>query len=222
MRKGLTIAALAFAVASMSHMAIADPAAMGDALNQIARQWAHITYQVTDQDAQEHQMKQLAATAAKLVAQYPDRAAPLVWEGVIVSSEAQYANMFSALGFAKEARAIFEKAGRLDFRALHGAIPTSLGVLYYKVPGFPIGFGDNEKARQYLEQGLQIDPDGLDANYFYGEFLFDRGDYRKAAAALTQALHAPPDPARPVWYAGRRAQVRSLLAKINAELASNH
>ena len=47
-----------------------------------------------------------------------------------------------------------------------------------------------------------LDPNGLDANYFYGDFLIKRGEIDKAKAVLAHALEAPPDPARPVWDAG--------------------
>ena len=37
---------------------------------------------------------------------------------------------------------------------------------------------------------------------------------QRQTAALQRALQAPANPARPVWDAGRRAEVRSLLAKL--------
>ena len=89
----------------------------------------------------------------------------------------------------------------------------SLGVLYYKVPGSPIGFGDTDKARKLLKEALAQDPGGLDANYFYGDFLLDQGDKAGARAFLQKALRAPHDGTRPVWDAGRRREVQALLAK---------
>ena len=35
---------------------------------------------------------------------------------------------------------------------------SSLGVLYYKVPGWPIGFGDKDKARDLLQKALAVNP----------------------------------------------------------------
>jgi Tfp pilus assembly protein PilF len=94
----------------------------------------------------------------------------------------------------------------------------SLGVLYYRVPGWPVAFGNDEKARQFLKDALSMDPDGLDANYFYGDFLIEQGDYRKADAVLRRALDAPHDPDRPVWDAGRRAEVQEALARADRHL----
>ena len=77
----------------------------------------------------------------------------------------------------------------------------------------PIGFGDTDKARKLLKEALAQDPGGLDANYFYGDFLLDQGDKAGARAFLQKALRAPHDGTRPVWDAGRRREVQALLAK---------
>jgi tetratricopeptide (TPR) repeat protein len=198
----------------------ANPTGMAAELQRIEAEWARITYQVTNSDDQDKQMRALAAEAAAVAARYPGRAEPLIWQGIVASSEAKYAGAFGALGFAKQARDFFEQAGRIDYRAVDGAVPTSLGALYYLVPGFPLGFGDNGKARQYLEQGVQISPNGLDSNFFYGDFLFSQGEYGKASIVLKHALSTPSDPQRPVWDAGRRAEIRALLAKVDKKIAA--
>jgi len=187
----------------------------------LEHEWAHIKYQVKDADAQTTQISALAEDAAKLAARYPGSAEPLVWEGVITSSEAGIVGGLSALRYVRQARELLEKAGGIDPRALNGAVPTSLGALYYMVPGFPLSFGDNGKARRYLEEGIAISPDGMDSNFFYGDFLYQQGEYLKAKNVLTHALEAPPNTARPVWDAGRREEVKALLGKVQKELVAS-
>ena len=87
----------------------------------------------------------------------------------------------------------------MDPKALDGGAPTSLGVLYYRVPGFPLGWGDTDKARQFLEEAVKNAPGGRDAHYFYADFLFEQGDYKKAEQVLKTALALPHHPERPVW-----------------------
>ncbi|SMF60169.1 Tetratricopeptide repeat-containing protein [Tistlia consotensis] len=216
------LAAFAFALALNGASALAaGPAPMEAALARIAHDWAQVTFTMTDEDAQNTRLKALADQAAQVVASYPDRAEPLIWEAVILSGEAKTAGTFSALGYAKQSRDLLEKAERLDYRALDGAVPTSLGALYYLVPGFPLGFGDNDKARQYLEQAVEMSPTGLDANYFYGDFLYQEGEYKQATVVLKRALTAPVNAQRPVWDTGRRAQIRDLLSKVDAKLAAD-
>ncbi len=199
-----------------------DNAAMDGDIRHLEHEWARIVYQVKDSDTQLSQIDALNKEAVTIVQRYPDRAEPLIWNGIVASEEAAIASIFTALGYAKDARALFEKAEKIDPKALDGAVPMSLGTLYYRVPGFPVGFGDNDKARRFLEQAMAQNPDGLDSNYFYGDFLLQQGEYDKAKHVLAHALEAPVTVDRPVWDAGRRAEVRALLGKANAKTASAH
>jgi len=98
-------------------------------------------------------------------------------------------------------------AEKINPNALNGSIYTSLGSLYYKVPGWPIGFGDKKKAREYLEKALQLNPTGIDPNYFYADFLSGQGEYAKAVEYYKKALAAPARPGREDADAGRRQDV---------------
>lgn len=195
-----------------------DNPAMDAAVTRIEHEWARIKYKVSDPHAQHAQIEALSKDAAQVAARYPGRAEPLIWKGIAKSEEAAMSSGLSALSDAKAAREAFEAAYRLDRSALQAGGPASLGVLYYRVPGFPIGFGDKGKARKYLAEAVTLAPDGMDANYFYADFLATQGEYAAAAKALQRALASPPDPNRPVWDAGRRAEVRALLARMNGKL----
>ena len=212
-----TVLLLAATVQSAS--ASDNPAMDGD-IQKLEHGWEHIVYQVKDHDAQLDQIDALNNEAAKVVQRYPGRAEPLIWNGIIASEEAAIASVFTALSYANQARSLFEAAEKINPTALDAAVPTSLGTLYYRVPGFPIGFGDDGKARHYLEQAVKIAPNGMDANYFYGDYLIEKGEYAKAAQVLRHALSLPPHPDRPVWDAGRRAEIRALLSKAEKRIAS--
>lgn len=204
---------LALAGAAMPARASNDPA-MDAAVLRINNGWAHIRYEIHDKSAQFNQLTALEAQAAKVVAQYPGKAEPLLWQGIVVSEEAARASTFRQLGLANRARAILSRAYAINPNVAAGGAAMSLGVLYYKVPGWPIGFGSTSKARAFFQQALKLDPNGLDNNFFYGDFLASEGDRANARAYLRRALAAPANPARPVWDAGRRAEVRALLAKL--------
>ena len=191
-----------------------DNPAMDAQVGRIDSEWARIKYQVHDSSRQYDQLKALSAQAAQIAARYPGRAEPLLWQGIVTSEEAAQASMFQKLGLARSARDILEHARTINPKAANGGVLMSLGVLYYRVPGFPIGFGDTKKAKAYLQTALQMDPSGLDANFFYADFLNSQGDKAGAKAYLARALKAPPNPERPVWDAGRRTEARALLAKI--------
>lgn len=205
-------------LAAAALLAFAAPAFATDTMSQdvkaINDSWAHIAYEVKGSSTQTKALDKLAQQAAQLVQKYPNRAEPLLWDGIVTSEQANRANIFHKLGLATKARDLIAKAYAIDPKAANGGAAMSLGVLYYKVPGSPIGFGDDAKANKLLKEALALDPDGLDANYFYGDFLYSQGNKAAAKSFLQKALRAPHDPSRPAWDSGRRREVQGLLAKI--------
>jgi tetratricopeptide (TPR) repeat protein len=119
-----------------------------------------------------------------------------------------------ALSLVKDAKAMYEKAIAMNGQALDGSAYASLGVLYYKVPGWPLGFGDKAKAEALLKQALDINPDGIDPNFFYAEFLAENGRAPEALTYAQRALQAPTRPGRQIADAGRREEIRALMQKL--------
>lgn len=195
-----------------------DPA-MDAKIAELQAGWAHVKYEVKGEDAQLAGMESLASQAGGVTAAYPGQAEPLVWEAIILSSEAGIKGGIGALSLVKEAKAKLETAEQIDPTALDGSVNTSLGSLYYQVPGFPLGFGSDRKAKAYLEKALAQNPDGIDPNYFYGDFLFRQGEYAKARDVLNHALAAAPRPGREVADTGRREEINAVLAQLESKIA---
>lgn len=204
------------ALALMSGPALAQPAGLDGRIDALARSWDHVNYE-TKGPGKVTQLAAIAAQADALARQYPGRAEPLIWKGIALSTEAGAKGGMGALGLAKEAKANLERAEKIDPNALNGSIYTSLGSLYYQVPGFPVGFGDKDKARAYLKKALAANPNGVDSNYFYADFLFHEGQYAEAERALQKALAAPARPGREVADKGRHAEAAALLAQVRAK-----
>ncbi len=184
---------------------------------QLQEQWAITNYQ-TSGDAQKTAYEKLLQDADQALAQYPNNADILIWSGIIKSSYAGAKGGIGALKYAKASKADLEQALRLNEKALDGSAYTSLGTLYFKVPGWPIGFGDDKKAEELLLKALQINPTGIDPNYFYAEYLRDNGDYTQAKAYYQTALKAPDRPNRPLADAGRRQEIQQALDALQSKL----
>ena len=198
-------------------IAVAGEPATGS-VNQVRDRWAQINYQLP-KPQREAAFEELLHQSEKIRQATPRDAAALIWEGIVLSSLAGEKGGMGALGLVKRARADFEAAIKLDAGALDGAAYTSLGALYYQVPGWPLGFGDDAAARTMLRKGLAIDPDGIDANYFYADFLRDQKDWAGARTAFQKALAAPARPGREVADAGRRQEAQAKLKDVTAHLA---
>ena len=188
-------------------------ASMEDDVRKLQTDWANIKY-VAPKGDQEKSFEALTQTAAGVRERYPAQAEPKIWYGIIAASYGGAKGGLGALSIVKEAKKSFEEAIAIDASALAGSAYTSLGSLYYMVPGWPVGFGDDKKALEMLQAGLAANPNGIDANYFMGDYLYRKGDYPGARAALQKALSAPARPGRAVADEGRRKEIEELLAKV--------
>lgn len=176
----------------LSFPALATPDSLQNDLTRLSNQWTFGSYQLPP-DQRNDFFASLLPKAHQLVMTYPGHAEPLIWEGIITATHAKYQNPFSALSSARQARDILLQAISLDPKAMDGSALITLGALYFRVPKLG-SFGDTDKAKQYLSQALMLDPDNIDANYFYGKFLLEQGDQQAASAYLKRAASLPPRP----------------------------
>ena len=142
----------------------------------------------------------------------------LIWEAIIRSTYAGAKGGLGALDEVKQAKKLLEQAIKMDPTAMHGSAYTSLGSLYYQVPGWPIGFGDDKKAKDMLLKGLSYNPDGIDSNYFYGDYLLAHKNYQQAVVVFEKALKAAPRPGRESADTGRRAEIEAAMIKAKKDL----
>ncbi len=189
---------------------------VNETLARLQSRWAEVNYQLPEKQ-REAAFAELAAQAETEVRNNP---APelLIWRGIILSTYAGAKGGLGALDLVKASKASLEQALAKNDQALEGSAYTSLGALYYQVPGWPVGFGDDDKAQAMLSKALTLNPDGIDPNYFYGDFLYRQERYADARVALLKAQAAKPRPGREVADRGRQAEIQALLDKVAAEL----
>lgn len=205
-------------LASLFATGVARAGPVEDGVAEIQHEWEVVRYQ-TPAKEREKRYEALAARAHQLSEAAPARAEPLVWEGIVLSSLAGERGGLGALGLVKQARGLYEQSIKLSPTALDGSATNSLGVLYDKVPGWPIGFGDKARAGDLLRQALTMNPDGIDPNFFYGEYLLEQKKPADALPYLEKALQAPPRAGRQIADAGRREEARGLIEQARAQMA---
>ncbi len=201
---------------TMSGLAMNTYADETSDIQQLQTRWAEIKYS-TAEAQQEKAFAALVSEAQQLTA--ANKSAPyLIWEGIIRSTYAGAKGGLGALDQVKQAKKLFEQAIKLQPDAMQGSAYTSLGSLYYQVPGWPVGFGDSKKAKEMLLKGLSYNPDGIDSNYFYGDYLLEEKQYQQAIAAFEKALQAAPRPGRESADAGRKGEITAAMAKAKKHL----
>lgn len=188
-------------------------------LQAIQERWAEAKYH-QPKDQQVARYEALVASLDELIRQNATRPEPLIWKAIVLSTEAGAIGGFGALDKVKSARDLLLKAETMDPAALQGSVYTSLGSLYYQVPGWPIGFGDDAKSGEYLRKALAVNPDGIDPNYFYADYLREEKRYAEALQYARKALDAPAREGRPIADEGRRAEAQALVERLERQTAS--
>lgn len=160
---------------------------LNNSLVSLEHDWAATYYQAGE--AQQRQAyPQLLAKAADLVKRYPQAAEAKIWLATIMVSNAALESSLTVLATLDNAKALLEESIKQNPTALNGAAYLTLGTLYYRVPGWPVSFGDVSIAEQMLKTSLQMNPQGVDANYFYGDYLLRQERVAEAEAYFRKAV----------------------------------
>jgi len=194
--------------------ASASAGELDDAVLGLQHAWAEANYRTSD-DQKEARFKMLVEQAEALSKQYPDRAEPKIWEAIIRAGYAGamggMSSVFNAMPQMEKGRDLLLAAEKIDAGALHGSVYTTLGSFYYMVPGGFIGFGDDDKALEYLKKAQTVAADDMDANYFMGDYWLEDKEYKKAIPYLQKVIDLPADANRPVYSEGRKAEAAAKL-----------
>lgn len=159
-------------------------------INAIESQWASIYYSENSKQQKLHYPALLKQTLS-IISDYPDAIEPIIWQAIIISTNAAHQSPFTALDSINTAKDLLEYSIKTQPEALEGAAHVVLATLYYMTPGWPISFGDSDKAERLFKTALKINPISIDSNYFYGDFLLSQNNTQKAQHYFKKAIKAP-------------------------------
>ncbi|WP_336273004.1 hypothetical protein [Vreelandella indica] len=179
----------------------------------LKNRWEHT---VTEMPANEREntLKALAGEVEQLAEQHKDEADVLVWQGIILASYARERGGLGALGTAGDARDALEEAIGIDPQGLSGSAYVTLGALYDRAPGRPLGFGNSETAERMFQRALEIRPDGIDVNYYYAAFLKEEGNEQAAREHAQRAVNGTARENRQVSDEALRRDAETLLNQL--------
>jgi len=206
-----------FILSGLLFLCFSGYAEVNDEIKQLRHKWAQIKYAL---DKKEHEaaLEKLTIKAAAIRESHPGNADAHLWEGIILSTYAGAIGTLRALDAVNQSRSALEQSISIDPKASNGAAHTYLGTLYFLVPEWPIAFGDFDIARGYLDKAIELNPDDIDANYYYADFLSKQGKYKQAAAFYNKAILAPGRAGRDLADVGRRREAKEHLDKERAKI----
>lgn len=207
-----TISLLSLALLLSSSFAAAQTAA-GTLLN-IQHEWASCQYNRVDNSLKISCLEKAIITNENALKITPASRELKVWLAINNSSLAGAKGGLSALPLVKKSKQLLEEVIAVNPEVLDGSAYTSLGSLYYQVPSWPISFGSDKKAEVMLKKALAINPNGIDPNYFYADFLAQDGRKKEAIKHFKKAQLAASRPARPLADKGRLQEIANKLKEL--------
>lgn len=183
-------------------------------LANIQHQWAYCLYTISEEDPRISCLEENIIANESALKISPSNNELKVWLAINTSTLAGKKGGLGALSLVKKSKKLLEEVIEREPNILEGSAYTSLGSLYYQVPGWPIGFGDDDKAEEMLKKALAIHPDGIDTNFFYADFLKEDGQKEKAKKYFKQAQLAKPRPTRPLADKGRLQEIEQKLKEL--------
>ena len=184
-------------------------------LQEVQTSWAECQYHTPDKELKQQCLSEVIQKNSDYLAQQPNDPELTVWLAINKSSLAGAKGGLGALSLVKEAKELLESVIDRAPQTLEGSAYTSLGSLYYQVPGWPIGFGNDKEAEKMLKKALEINPNGIDPNYFYADFLAQDGRKEEAKQYFNRALQASPRPDRPLADEGRKMEIQAKLKELS-------
>ncbi len=159
-------------------------------INSIESRWANIYYAENSTQQKDH-FPALIKQTQELAKKHPKQVEPLIWQAILIATNAAYEAPFDALHSINKAKTLLEHCIKKQPKALSGAAQVALATLYYMTPGWPISFGDDARAETLFKKALQINPLSIDSNYFYGDYLLTKNDIKNARTYFKRAIEAP-------------------------------
>ena len=210
--RAIPLSRLLIAAALGSTLALAplNASAFEGEVFSLKNRWEHT---VTEMPAnqREETLKALASEAEQLASQHPNEAEVLIWQGIVLASYARERGGLGALGTAGDARDVLERAIEIDPT---GSAYVTLGALYDRAPGRPLGFGNSDTAERMFQRALELRPDGIDVNYYYAAFLKEEGNTQAAREHAQRAVNGTARENRQVSDEALRRDAEALLSQL--------
>lgn len=175
--------------------------------------WAKVRYQ-TPVKLRIQAFETMLTAFDKAPQQCLETAEYLIIQAMIKGSIAKQQSGFSALKKIKKIKQLLDNAMTKNPAAMDGMGWILLGLLYDKSPGWPLSIGDDDKAESAYRKGLEYDPTGIDANFYYGDFLRRKDLPLQAQHYLLKASQAKQSTGREIAYHGRLKDVQRALSKL--------
>lgn len=135
-------------------------------------------------------------TASDLIEMSPKSIPGNFWKAAAIGKQGLDIGITKSLSNAKPMKKHLEVVLAQDEKLEQGGPHRAMGRLYFKLPGWPISFGDNKKSEEHLRKAVKIDPKHLGNRAYLAETLEALGKDKEAREHMEYVLSAKVNPKR--------------------------
>ena len=154
------------------------------------------------------------AAGEQAVALRPRDAAAHFWLGTAYGLYADVKGGVRAISYVNKFKAAIEQAVRLDPLYENGAPLNTLGMMYFKAPGWPFSFGDDKKALELLRRSHRLSRPNMVVNRLLAEVVLEEVGKAEALRLVEAALAMPDRPG----YVREDRKIRSELVALRKKI----
>ncbi len=208
------LALVLFSLISTMCWSLEDNSTVCTTSGELETNWANVRYQ-TPKEQRMKAFESMLISLDKTPQQCLATADYLIIEAMIKGSMIKLnSSSFSTLKKINTIKKLLKQAINKNPAAMDGLAWTLLGLLYDKSPGWPLSIGDDDKAESAYKKGLKYNPDGIDANFYFGDFLRRKDLPLQAKRYLLKANQAKLGSGREIAHQGRLKDVQRALRKL--------
>jgi tetratricopeptide (TPR) repeat protein len=143
----------------------------------------------TEQNGEDlqHSYEQLLAQVRQLKEAEPQESQYWALSGIIKSHYASQIGGLTGLTVAKQAREDLQKALSMDPEVFSGIAYAELANLYHQTPNWPFSFGSDKMAEKLFHKAVEINPQSLLSNLYFGRYWYEQHNYLLAKHYLASA-----------------------------------
>ncbi len=167
-----------------------DPDNVG--LYVMRNEYLYLLWDIAPVDKKIYYAKLGLRAAEETIKKFPDHPDGWINKAIFLGVYGLSKGVLNALSVAKEMRICALKAYKMNKTYYYAQPPQILGRLYFKLPSFPVSFGDLEKARRYLYEAYRIDPTYPYTYMYIAELEAATGNIDKAKKFILDISNIKP------------------------------
>lgn len=151
------------------------------------------------------------AYAERAVETQPEGVEGRYWYALTIGRLGEARGILRSLSAASDMRRELETV--LELAPDHAGAHFALGMLYHRLPGWPLSFGDNNRALELMSAAVELAPDNTTYRLGLAELLLDLRRRDDAISQLETIIEMPLTPDEPVESAEDKIKAQALIER---------